>query len=316
MKVRYPMHIEEELEDINELISLNMDLMSKGEPDDALKYNLNFLQDFKVDLTNELNLSYTHYMLQSFDAKIEAETEGKIPSIKKVTRFLSNLQEILYSLAESALNKVVKGTKISEEVIKGTTLGIQSAQKSSLIIQFKPINSEPSFDPYLKIATDKLNELLECGSDEDLLREQAAKLGSQPIFRYREFLNDILKDNIKVTLFNEIKPEGYEPQVITSRFAENVYSAIIQAEPKEETFPEEIEGELIIINGKKNKITISSIDEQGKDRDILIKYDNERFSSLIGKRFKKKVKVKVESTEKYYELEEETKKEMILVKFL
>lgn len=317
MKIRYPMHIEEELTDINELIELSEELIDKEGADDALTYNLNFLQSFKKELTDELNLSYKRYMLNSFDTTVESGVEGKIPSIAEATRYLLNLQETLYSLAESALGKVVKGSKISDVVFEGATMGIGNAKKGSLKIQLKQINnSQTTFHPYLKIATDKLNEILDCGSDEYLLREQAAKLGSQPIYKYKNLLNGIKNDNITVTLFDKIKPEGYETQTITPEFAGNVYSAIIQAEPNEDTYFEEIEGELIVINGKNNTITISSKDEEGNDKDYHIDFDNERFSSLVGGRYKKKVKVKIKTTENYYELEEDTKIDRELKKFL
>lgn len=309
------MHIEEELADVKELISLNKDLIDENGADDALKYNLEYLTSFKNDLTSELNKSYEHYRLYSFDTIVKSEDKGKIPSIAQVTRYLSNLQDTLYSLAESALNKVIKGTKISDEVFEGATIGIGNAERGSLKIQLKQVNTQSSFEPYLKIATDKLNELINCGSDGKLISEQASKLGSQPIFKYKKLLDDIQSEDLTFILFDDIKPEGYETQIITPEFAEKVYNAINQAEPKEETYFDEVEGELIVINGKTNKITISPKEER-KDKDYMIKFDNERFGSLVGKHYNKNVKVKIKITNQYYELEEDTKEDMELIKFL
>lgn len=316
MMFRYPMHIEKELKGVIELIELNDELML-DEPDEALKYNLKFLQGFKKELTEELNQSYEHYKISSFDAIIEGNRNNKIPSLPEVTRFLSNLQEILYSLAESAWTKVMKGTKISEVVFEGTTLGIKDARKGSLIIQLKPINtSQSSLNPYLKIATDKLNDLLDCGSDEELIREQAKHLGSQPIFKYKKMLEDIKTDDLTIKLFNEIKPQDYETQIITPKFASDVFAAINQAEPNENYKYEFIEGDLKIINGKQNKITISSKIDDKKTKDFIIAFDNDRFASVIGKNYDQFVKVKVKYTTKFYELEEETKEEIELIRFL
>ena len=76
MEIRYPKYIEEEIEDVNELISLNEELIS-NQSDDSLKNNLSFLKNFRKDLTQELNESYESYRLVSFDTIIEKE--GKIP---------------------------------------------------------------------------------------------------------------------------------------------------------------------------------------------------------------------------------------------
>jgi len=311
MEIRYPKYIEEEIEDVNELISLNEELIS-NQSDDSLKNNLSFLKNFRKDLTQELNESYESYRLVSFDTIIEKE--GKIPSVYEVTKFLSNFQNTLYSLAESALNKVMKGSKISEEVLDGATIGISKASKGSLKIHLKPVDMKPSFQPYLKIATDKLNVLLDCGSDENLLKEQVHHLGSQPIYKYKTLLKDIQKDEITVTLFDEIKPRGYKTQIITPKFAENVYSAIVQTEPETNSYTDEITGELIVINGKKNEITVSSKDENGKDKDYNISFDSEQFSSSLGKYYKEQVNVKISIIEKYYELEEDTKFDLELIK--
>lgn len=316
MIVRYPMYIEEELNDILELISLNEELMSNDSEDESLKFNLQYLSDFKEELNKELNQSYQHYKITTFDTVIESSSAGIILSISEVTRYLSNLQETLYSLAESALGKVMKGTKISDFVYEGATVGIGNVSRGSLKVQLKPINcSQQTFHPYLKIATDKLNDLIECGSDEDLISEQATHLGSQPIFKYMKLLHGIKSDNLTVKLFDDLKPEGYETQIITPEFADDVYNAIIQAEPQEESFFDEIEGKVVVINGKKNEITISST-RDNKNKDYVISFDNERFASLVGAKYNQFVKIKVKITTKFYELEEETQQECELVRFI
>lgn len=314
MDIRYPMHIEEDLNDVMELIEMNEDLLDKH-PDDTLKYNLDYLNQFKSELTEELNESYQRYMLESFDAVIESDVDGQSPSVEKSFRFLFNLQRMLYALAESALHKVDKYAKISDDVFQGATMGVARASRGSLKVQLNQINPQTSFYPFLRIATDKFSVLLDCGSDEELLRDQAMKLGYQPISKYKTLLNDIKKDNITVKLFDEIKPSGYDSQIISPEFAENVYSAIVQAEPKKEVYTQEIEGELIAINGKTDKIIISTIEEEIK-KDITISFDNERFGSLMGNKYQRQVKVEVEISEYYHELEEDKSDEIIFKRFI
>jgi hypothetical protein len=314
MEVRYPMHIEEDLDDVMELIEVNENLLSEH-PDDTLKYNLKYLNQFKSELDEELNKSHERYMLASFDTIIESDVKDQSPSVEQSFRYLSNLQKTIYALAESALHKVNKYAKISDMVFTGATMGVGRASKGSLRIQLNQIDHQTSFQPYIRIATDKLNELLECGSDEDLLKEQAMKLGYQPISRYKALLDGINKDKLTVKLFDKIKPEEYESRIITPEFAETVFTAIVQAEPKKEVYREEIEGELVTIDGRSDKIIISTFDGKNK-KDIPISFDNERFGSLIGNKYKKQIKVEVEITEFYHELEADTLDEIVFKRFI
>lgn len=314
MEIRYPMHIEEDLDDVMELIEVNENLLAEH-PDDTLKYNLEYLNQFKSELDEELNKSYERYMLPSFDTIIESDVEGQSPSVEQSFRYLSNLQKTIYALAESALHKVNKYAKISDMVFTGATMGVGRASKGSLRIQLNQIDPQTSFQPFIRIATDKLNELLECGSDEDLLKAQAMKLGYQPISRYKSLLDGINKDKITVKLFDKIKPDEYKSQIITPEFAETVYTAIVQAEPKKEVYREEIEGELVTIDGRNDKIIISTFDGKNK-KDIPISFDNERFGSLMGTKYQKQITVEVEITEFYHELEADTLDEIVFKKFI
>jgi hypothetical protein len=298
LKHRYPWHIEEDITDVEELINLTEEEFS-NEKDHALEISLNHLKQIRQDFISELNSSNKYYKLTAFDMRIES-TNNKVPSVKEITLVLNNLQELFYSLAESTKKKVEKGSKFTEFVRTFSTIGISKASPGSLKLELKPINQSQTqlTDPHMKIVTDKLNLLLDCGSDNSLLKEQANDLGSQPIYKYKSFLKGIEDNNLTISLFNEVKPENYETQILNPKFAKNVKKSIDKIQIKKKKYYRIVEGVLEVINGRKKEININIEPEKTKGKYVALSFDD-NFNDILGDKYKQIVKVKILVCEKH-----------------
>lgn len=297
LKYRYPWHIEEKITDVEELIALTKDELS-NEEDSALEISLNHLKEIRQEYISELNNSYEHYKLSAFDMKIESE--NNIPSVKETMLILDRTQKLFYSLAASTRKKAEKGSKFTDFVKSFSTIGISKASPGSLNIELKPINQSQTQlkDPLMKIVTDKLNILIDCGSDDTLLKEQADELGSQPIFEYNSLLNEIDKNSLTVSLFNEIKPKDYEPQILNPEIAKNIKKSIEKIQIKEKKYYDNLEGILDVINGRKKEININTDPDTVNGKYVALSFD-ESFNEILGDKYKQNIKVKILVCEKH-----------------
>jgi hypothetical protein len=161
MNIRYPHVIEEELNDTQELISLNNELIEQS-PDDTLKFNLDYLKERETELIGELNESNNYYQIDSFDIVIEKDENNSVISLIQTADIIKKFQDLIFSLAESSkviIKKGKKETEILKKIRDNSTLGVSKALKGSLILYLKAIDPDPDqqhFGSYIKIATDKL----------------------------------------------------------------------------------------------------------------------------------------------------------------
>lgn len=317
MDFRDPNLIEEELKDTRELISLNEELLVKfsDEEDPALEFNLDYLKERENELINELNNSNEHYNMDSFIVVINE----KNPPLKDVLEVSNSFQELLYPLAKAEKDPVKRNAQIPIDLKNSVTLGLNKALAGSLRLYLKtdPLKTDPQkkFVTKLQTAITNLNKLIECGKDEKLLKEQTKKLGTQSIDKYKNFLEVLSKKEFDIILFdkdpqNEKFSKNLKTQKITQEFAESTYQVITKTEkPKTEII--NLEGELGLIDMFSKTFKI----KDSNNKKVQVKFA-EHFTEQIKRRLETTVKVEVEVTKIYHELEDKMEKEMKLIKFI
>jgi len=313
MHHRNPLLIKEELKDVRELISLNQELISNypDKKDAAIEFNLSFLEEREKELLDELNKSYEDRNVDTFDIVIDKEN----PPLDEVLDIGHSTQELFRPLAYAYGNRAVnRGDKIPQDIINATTLGLREAKvgslRLSLIIDPLKTDDQKRFVTLIETAIDNLNTLISCGTDKELIKRQTKILGTQCIDKYKDFVEVVSKQKTDLLLFDEEKPKGFKTQKITNDFAESVYQVIVETqEPKEEKI--EIEGRLGVIDTFSHKFQI----KDSKNKRIYVNFD-EHFTEQIKERLEQIVRVELNVTKTYHEIEDKTDKKLELKRFL
>lgn len=314
MSPRKPSWIKKELNKVSSLLQDNTELMAKYPDEIGLELDQWALESRKSELIKELKKSNNYFNIDTFSMTIKKEA----PPIKSVLEISNALQNLFYPLSQADKDPVKRGAYLSSEIKNAVTLGLERAEAGSLILFFKtdPLKSDSQkrFVTLIRVAMNNLNKLISCGSDKELLKKQAGKLGLQSIDKYRIFLEAISRQNIDVTLFDTEKSKDYPTQIITKEFAEEVCNCITASNlPTEEIV--EIEGKLGVIDAFNKLFKIKIHLDNRKTKIVQIKYDDKLIEE-VKKRLKKDVIAKVKLTEEYHEIEDKTDKKMELMKFL
>jgi len=305
---RQPSWIMKEIKKVSQLIRDNNGLMDKYPEEVGLELDQWALESRKSDLLIELKKLNDYFKILMFDLTLE-DNEFSNLSLDKVGSFFTSLQKLVTSLVQSIAGPVKKGAKVSDAIREISRLEIIDGNPGSLNIVLKEKTEASVTDTLSKEAFNRLNFLFFCGDDRELIMDQLGKLGNKPIGSYKEFLNVIIKNNIDLKLYDNIKPEGYETFSLTNEFANKVYSVIIETTPTTET--EIIEGLLGAIDTFSKKFTIKKPDEtidnaivEGKK--VSLKY-GEDYAVLIKNKLESNVKIEVSFTKDCHELEDEIK---------
>ncbi|MDR0911323.1 MAG: hypothetical protein LBM96_01815 [Methanobrevibacter sp.] len=296
--------LHEKLDKIRDYILNNKQMQEKyPEEKEKLQLILKGLEKQQNEIFKQLNAFYEDYNLKVFDMKIESN-KNKIPSINEITGILNSIQDMCFSLGESVYKRVKKGTQISDLIINSLSIGINDVQIGSLKLELKPVTSQTELVPYLGIVLDRLNDLINCEDNVELLEKQAKRLGSKPIYNYKEFLEIIKHKNLTISFFENIKPSNYikplgfdKKIVISSSFANKVDLAIDKIKPIKTQEIKNITGFLDVINGRQNNISVNLENEKKTGKYITINFDKDRFNEIIGEKYNKSIKMKVKVTE-------------------
>lgn len=318
MTHRLPSNIMKEIKRVSKLIRENQELMVEYPEEVGLELDQWALKARKAELLEELRQSDETYNVLMFDLELK---DKRFPNLglDKVGSFFTSLNELMIALVQSITSGAVKkGAKASELIKELARLNIVDASPGSLNIVLNDQQNMKFGESPSKQALNKLNILINCGDDKDLILQQMEKLGNKPIIKYKEFLGVIIENDMDLTLYKHFKPKDYNTQIISKTFAEKVYKVIIETTPKTET--EIIKGILGAVNTFSKEITIKTNNEviNGEvitGKKISIKFA-EDFLPLIKSKLKERVTVKVNVTNNYQELEDNNKETRELINFI
>lgn len=230
-----------ELDRLQGLIKENKQLVDENPSEVALQLNLMSLEAREMVLLEELRESNRKSALDLFDLKIDGRyvSNHRISSEvlgRLLIRFQSVVHSIDHSLKEGPL--ATRGP-MPDGVLSGSRIDTVTMCGGSFRVILS--SNKPSWfeDSSTKTALERLNKLLDCGNNKELIKQEIRELGKRPVNRYKDFLNIIYKSNTEIKLYDILKPEGFETKIITDELAKSIWDVIDLEEPipeNEETY--------------------------------------------------------------------------------
>lgn len=271
--------INHELRIVDERIHSKKMLLKKFPNDRGLKLSLMTFEDRKGDLIRELADLKNKHNIVTFDISLCNLNNGLV----KLSAFgdISNrFQDLVISFLMTVSGPVKKGIIPPTGIINESQMRVEDVQIGSLKITLSAAEDNAHIiDSPLKNALIKLNDLIDCKDDKDLIIQKMEKYGSKPIFSYKQFLGAISKHDLNLKLYENSKPEDFKVKEISNDFAKSVYKVITESQ---ETITEQFttKGTIFVVNTESYRFGIKT--EQGK------------YSVSFNKDFKDEVKTKLD----------------------
>lgn len=230
-ELRRPSSILNELDQLHEVIDENRRLIEENPSELALQINLMSLECREHDLLEELHESNEKMLLDTFDFDIEGKNvvNHSISSAVLGDILLGlqgTLDSIAYSLKEGPSNS--RGP-IPESIISSSRVDMAAACGGSFRIILT--SSQPALiESVVKESLRRLNSLLDCQDDKELIKQEIKDLGARAINKYKKFLEIIYKTKSQIKMYDILKPAGFETKVITADLAERIWKVIDQEE--------------------------------------------------------------------------------------
>lgn len=237
-EVRRPSSILSELDRLRELIDDNRQLVEEDPEELALQLNLMSLESREKFLLDELHESNRRLSIDTFDLDISGEPA-------KYHRIYSNvLGDLLIGfqgLINSISHSIVKGPSesrgpIPESIVAGSRVVVRATCGGSFRVILS--SDQPALiESATKTALRRLNALLDCEDNKDLIKQEIKELGPRTISSYKKFLEIIYKSKSEIKLYDLLRPEEFNTKIVTSDLAEKIWKVI----DKEEIIPDKEE---------------------------------------------------------------------------
>jgi len=223
---RDPSIIQEELSDLETLIRKKEKLISKYPDKYSLKVSYQSIKDREEHLLLELKSSYGRHQIDTFDFILDGDVVDKHSiSLSFFGDFISYLQDVVASIAQSLIDKpTLKGT-ISKEILNASRLDLVATTTGSF--RFVLSRHQPQLgESIAKKALQQFTNLADCEDDKDKIKNMTENLGIRAIRKYQNFLEVLYKNNANVKMYDKIVPDGFHTKEITSDMAERIYNVI------------------------------------------------------------------------------------------
>jgi len=223
---RDPSIIQEELSDLETLIRKKEKLISKYPDKYSLKVSYQSIKDREEHLLLELKSSYGRHQIDTFDFILDGDVVDKHSiSLSFFGDFISYLQDVVASIAQSLIDKpTLKGT-ISKEILNASRLDLVATTTGSF--RFVLSSHQPQLgESIAKKALQQFTNLADCEDDKDKIKNMTENLGIRAIRKYQNFLEVLYKNNANVKMYDKIVPDGFHTKEITSDMAERIYNVI------------------------------------------------------------------------------------------
>jgi len=223
---RDPSIIQEELSDLETLIRKKEKLISKYPDKYSLKVSYQSIKDREEHLLLELKSSYGRHQIDTFDFVLDGDVVDKHSiSLSFFGDFVSYLQDVVASIAQSLIDKpTLKGT-ISKEILNASRLDLVATTTGSF--RFVLSSHQPQLgESIAKKALQQFTNLADCEDDKDKIKNMTENLGIRAIRKYQNLLELLYKNNANVKMYDKIVPDGFHTKEITSDMAERIYNVI------------------------------------------------------------------------------------------
>jgi hypothetical protein len=237
-EVRRPNYILKELDSLRELIDDNRQLVEEDPEELALQLNLMSLKSREKFLLDELHESNRRLSIDTFDLDIGGES---VKYHRIYSNVLGDLLVGFQGLINSISHSIVKGPSeshgpIPESIVTGSRVVVRATCGGSFRVILS--SDHPALiESATKTALRRLNALLDCEDNKDMIKKEIKELGPRTISSYKKFLEAIYKSKSEIKLYDMLKPEEFDTKVVTSELAEKIWKVI----DKEDSIPDKEE---------------------------------------------------------------------------
>jgi hypothetical protein len=306
---RHPSLIQEELSDVQRLLRKEKELISLYPDHTELIFLHETSKQREEHLVKELKIVLDRLQLDSFDMVFKGEAvRGNSISLLFLGKFASTFQDTVRLIAQSQ-NKTIglEETELKKPVKEGYSLDVLATCAGSFRVILS--SHQPAIDESLvKISLKRLNRLIDCGDNRNLIKEEIKDLGIKTIIKYKGLLGTLYKNKVDIKLYDKMIPKDFETKEITRELAKSIYEAI----EREENVPEQemtLQGTIKGISLLSNKIEFI-IDESGKK--IEAKF-SKSMEPDVKEGFDKSSVAKFRVSKQWNEIKEEFKEKWVLV---
>lgn len=284
--------------------------LEKDYPNDAgLELSLIEFQGRKKDLLRELNDAKLERNIVSFDISLYDPNLGNI-TLDILGDIATKVNNVIRSFVMATEGPIKKKSPKKSDYVDDFKIQIDYVDIGSLKLTLSEANNIAHFDDSPLIdALGNFNELIECRDNKELIIKKMNIYGTKPIYNYKQLLNSIKENKIKLKLYENVKPTNFKEKKISYKFARSVYDVIDEVQeskPKKFIFT----GVLYSANSETLRFGI----KKGKE-----KYNgefNKKLKNKVKSHYDETVTVLLEKTVKIHEVEGDESVNYELLKFL
>lgn len=249
---RTPQLILEELDDLRQGLIENQQILTQFPDDLALQISLKCWQSREQELLNELESSYDDRFLDTTQIRIDGEpVDGFAISLPYFGKVINGFNDVLSAIVEKQLNPDGLQTIQPQEIQKFSRMNLVAMASGSFRIILSSTKPTLTTSPVTE-AFDIFQDLLECGSDREKIKEIRGTLGVNVIKKYQHLLEIIYKNNSGVTFYSKHRVYNRKIHSVSKESAKRIAEVITQENrsPQEEIT---LTGKLVLIDLMANK---------------------------------------------------------------
>ncbi len=309
--------IQKEISEVDNLINPLEIHLSKNPNDFKVKLDLESLKSRRDELLRELGFTKNHLKLPSFDLHI-SDNESKKIELKQLGDFCISFQDLIHTCAMFDGKKPIKkGASLDLGIKESTNLQVDAVSTGSLVLLVSPKDNQSTIvgGSHIENSLTQINRIIDCGEDKEKITSVMKEIGTQPIYKYKNLLYKLEKDDLTLDICYSLGPEGFEKRTLTSEFATKVHKVIEEAY-EEETENIKIYGNLYYVNVKSKKCGIEIKDgDLEKNRNIKVNF-RDSFKKSLKENLDLDISVSLERTVKFNPIEETSQDVFNLIEIL
>lgn len=257
----------------------------------GLEITLSTLEHLESDIINVLQDELTFNNFEVYQLHFEGpKTKSHSIPIHVFGELLIGKQGLITSFASDKALPI--NARIDPKIAMNSQLDIVAVAPGSIKVivsnsQKVLCNVEHAETP-VKHAFDDLKKIIDCGDDEELLKEEATRLGPKKIVTYRKFLRILYEKDLDMGVSSRLNQKEVSLIDIKTKEAKNIYNTLIKKEnPKEDE---------LVVNGVLRAVNLDSgsfkivVGEGKKSKNMYGKF-NPNLEDQVAKNTNKLVKV-------------------------
>jgi hypothetical protein len=222
--------IRDELNEINELISENLQLLDLNPFDNALKLNLATLKKRQSHLIEEIVNLRKVRELETYDFCFEGEkVMGTSVSLGFIGKTMAGIQDVVDALANKKARGDHAGSKISADIKNRSELLLVGTAAGSFRF-YVGGNGRYIDEPLYREALRQLNDMIDCRDDKQKIREKRKQIGPRAFNKYKGLLKVLNENNTGIKMYQQYGKEYVTPNHLNREETRKIWDVLEEIE--------------------------------------------------------------------------------------